>query len=167
MGIYDRDYMRHDRTTDPEPIGATPPGFWLWAGVSVLVILLISVGVHRRASEYDKQIAEAAIVPNRPPEPMMLPRPNPIVTTHEPLNINTASLEEIDALPQVSAMIAQSIIDNRPYYSVDQLTRAWGIGPKRLSLLRRYVTVGAAPTNGTFGRQAENRDTMVGEISSQ
>lgn len=37
------------------------------------------------------------------------------------ININTASLEELDSLPAVGKVTAQKIIDNRPYNSVDEL----------------------------------------------
>ncbi|MBI5889566.1 MAG: helix-hairpin-helix domain-containing protein [Nitrosomonadales bacterium] len=57
------------------------------------------------------------------------------------VNVNRASLAELDALPHISEAVAQSIIDGRPYSSVDDLIRIYGIGPKTLESIRPYVKV--------------------------
>ena len=49
-----------------------------------------------------------------------------------PVNINTASKKELDALPGIGEVLAQRIIDyrsaNGPFSTVDELTKVKGIG---------------------------------------
>jgi competence protein ComEA len=57
------------------------------------------------------------------------------------LNVNTATQEELDALPGIGRVIARRIVEGRPYRSVDELDRVKGIGKKRLEEIRSLVTV--------------------------
>jgi uncharacterized RDD family membrane protein YckC len=57
------------------------------------------------------------------------------------INVNTATLEELQALPRISERIAFAIRDGRPYSSVDDLIRVYGIGPKTLENIRPFVKV--------------------------
>lgn len=60
-----------------------------------------------------------------------------------PLNINNASLAELDALPGIGPALAQRIMEDReangPYASVEELARVQGIGPSLVEKLRPLV----------------------------
>lgn len=61
------------------------------------------------------------------------------------VNVNTASAAELETLPGIGEVLAQSIIDyrtqNGPFTSVDQLVDVSGIGDVTLEKLRPLVTV--------------------------
>jgi endonuclease G, mitochondrial len=67
------------------------------------------------------------------------PIPSPPAT--ELTNVNTAPSEDLELLPGVGPVLAQRIIQGRPYASVDDLLRVNGIGPATLERLRSLVTV--------------------------
>ena len=48
------------------------------------------------------------------------------------VEINTASLQQLETLAGIGATIGQRIIDDRPYASVDDLVDVKGIGDKTL-----------------------------------
>jgi competence protein ComEA len=62
-----------------------------------------------------------------------------------PLDLNTATLEQLDALPGVGPTTAKAIIDERErrggFRSVDDLLDVRGIGPAKLDAIRDLVTV--------------------------
>ena len=63
----------------------------------------------------------------------------------DPINVNTATLTDLQRLPSVGPKRAQLIIDERqkrPFASIDELRRVPGIGPKTLEKLRPYITIG-------------------------
>jgi competence protein ComEA len=61
------------------------------------------------------------------------------------VNLNTATLEQLDALPGVGTVTAQRILDWRAahgrFTSVDQLRQVTGIGQARFAQLKHLVRV--------------------------
>ena len=57
------------------------------------------------------------------------------------VSLNTATLAQLDELPGVGPVLAQRIVDRRPFTSVDELDEVPGIGPTLLERLRSLVRV--------------------------
>lgn len=62
-----------------------------------------------------------------------------------PVNLNTATADQLDVLPGVGPTTAAAIVAHReqhgPFQSIDQLGDVHGIGPAKLDALRGLVTV--------------------------
>lgn len=63
-----------------------------------------------------------------------------------PLDLNTATREDLEALPGIGPHTATAVIEDRaahgPFGDVAEFRRVRGIGPKTLARLRPLVTVG-------------------------
>jgi competence protein ComEA len=61
------------------------------------------------------------------------------------INVNTASAEQLEALPGVGPATAAAIVEEResngPFTTIDDLDRVSGIGPAKLEQLRDHVSV--------------------------
>jgi competence ComEA-like helix-hairpin-helix protein len=66
----------------------------------------------------------------------------------KPVNINTASSEELQQVPGIGPVTAEKILQMRKSYgafkSVDDLLAVKGLGKKRLEKMRKYLTVSKA-----------------------
>lgn len=75
--------------------------------------------------------------------PQMIQAIDPKVVLTEPINLNTATQEQLEALPGVGPALAQRIIAARqqqPFTSLSDLDRIPGVGAKLMEKLRDRVT---------------------------
>jgi competence protein ComEA len=72
-----------------------------------------------------------------------------VVAEQGVVDVNTASLEQLNEISGIGDAKAQAIIEyrdkNGPFQSVDELVNVSGIGDKLLARLRPQLTVGSPP----------------------
>lgn len=73
---------------------------------------------------------------------------NDVASTRAPqrrtIDLNTASSRQLQRLPRVGPVLAQAIIDARPYGSVHDLRRVKGVGAKTFESMEPLLTVSGA-----------------------
>ena len=74
------------------------------------------------------------------------PLPDVVTSTTELININTASIAELDTLPGIGPTTAQKIIDyrdqNGPFINTEDIINVSGIGPGTYDRFKDLITVG-------------------------
>lgn len=80
---------------------------------------------------------------------MVIPTAAPQPTENGKININTASVDELDRLPGIGPVTAQKILDfrqqNGPFQTVEAIMDVSGIGPATYEDLKDLITVGFIP----------------------
>jgi competence ComEA-like helix-hairpin-helix protein len=125
------------------------PAWWIAYGVlcglgaAGLLLLLASP---RRGKPIELLPAPTQFANGKPVE--VLPTATVLLPTLIfPLNINTATLEQLQQLPNIGPTLAQAIINYRdshgPFTSIDQMRNVAGIGPKTFDGIQSLITVGA------------------------
>lgn len=117
-----------------------------WKAVTFLIVLILVGsgfwGVRRFAPAVFLGKPDLIAVPN---EERSQDQATETLTSNKPelLNINTASVEELQTLPNIGVQMAQRIVDYRKqhgkFVSVDALQNVKGIGAKTLEKLKPFV----------------------------
>ncbi len=82
----------------------------------------------------------ASMNATRPAAPMAHPEGTAGTKMMAPVNINTASAAQLDAIPQIGPKRAQSIIAHRPYSSAEELVSRKAIGQGVFNKIKSHVT---------------------------
>lgn len=105
----------------------------------IIMVLLTSVNVFM----YVKAGRPPALGPTQEQQQEQSVTVNVNTTDNEnALDLNVATREELEALPGVGKVLAERIILQRPYYSVEELKRVEGIGDVKFMKVRGRVKVG-------------------------
>jgi competence protein ComEA len=84
------------------------------------------------------EVSDTVVLPSSAEEPT----PDPDVVL---VNINTATLEELDTLPGIGPTTAQKIIDyrtNTPFSTIEDIMKVSGIGPSIFENMKLLIVVG-------------------------
>ena len=151
-------------TAEPMPIlvhaaGAVHvPGVYLFRGAARVHDLVKAAGGLTSDADYDRVNLAAALVDEQWvyfPKVGEIGVPAPVggssagayspAARSGPLNINTATAEQLESLPGVGPAIAAAILEHRQriggFSSVDGLLAVSGIGPSKLESIRPLVAV--------------------------
>lgn len=132
MGIYDRDYMR-EGYVPPKRRGQRPPKRRFHISFPLVALILAGLGIGAlfflslRTVKNDSETAQEEIV----------------VDVAYPLDLNTATFEELMTVPQIGPATAEQIVNNRPFEKLEGLLEIYGIGDAKLSVFAQYLTIGS------------------------
>ncbi len=98
----------------------------------------------RVAAQRTGSVSSSSPDPSWPfPRPTIAPTPAPMRATPPPttnkLDVNTATFEQLLALPGIGPVLAGRIISARPFKSADDLRTVKGIGPKKYEEIRPFL----------------------------
>lgn len=113
---------------------------------------LAGIGMASIVQDADQIIVPARVARSTPERSTPVPPvagasvPTPPTTTPGPLNINTATAEELEALPGIGPAISALIVEyrtvNGPFQTVDELEAISGISQRMVDEMRHRITVG-------------------------
>ncbi len=72
------------------------------------------------------------------------------------IDVNSATLEELQSLPEIGPKLAQAIIDNRPYENIEEVeTNVNGIGEKKFEAIKDLIE--ATPIENTQEQKTDEQ----------
>lgn len=87
--------------------------------------------------------------PGATPDSQVATPDEPTSTPAFPININTASQEDLESLPRIGPVIAKRILDyrerNGPFTSIQAIQYVSGIGPATFEAIKDLITVDELP----------------------
>lgn len=114
-----------------------PRSALLLASACLLLGLVLGLSLGRQAREPLNITSTTRVVSDIPENVTLL------------VNINTATAQQLTALPGIGESYAQNIIDyreeNGPFETKESLLNVDGIGQNRLEAILDYITVGGTP----------------------
>ena len=127
------------RRRDPEP--APTPRSTVIQGV--ILGLCIVMGTLVIGSKIRKNLSErqpdVEVIDIKELEAKLLPPAEPPNSIKRQVDINTATVEELDTLPYVGETTATFIITHRPYQTIEDLKKVPGITKRRFDEIRPYI----------------------------
>jgi competence protein ComEA len=102
---------------------------------------LAKAGVSANEIEKIRPLVTAREPAKRAPAPSS---ERPPANTAGPVDVNSASVQELEALPGVGPVIAEAIVKERPFKSLADLERVKGLGKAKVADLKGRVKFGTA-----------------------
>lgn len=110
---------------------------------AVNLALPLADGMHVHVPAQDEVLAEPPVISGPAPQANSLTGdaalPGALV------NINTASIAELETLPGIGPALAQKIVDHRaehgPFATIEAILDVSGIGPAKFEAIRDWITV--------------------------
>ncbi|RZT27248.1 competence protein ComEA [Kribbella sp. VKM Ac-2569] len=125
------------------PAGSRVADVLTLAGGALRGVDLTTLNLARQVTDGEQIIVGATTQPQPPNQPSSTAGPSPSSAPNAPVNLNTATLDQLDALPGVGPVLAQRILDyrtqNGPFTTIDQLQEVPGVGPKKFDSLKPHV----------------------------
>ena len=114
--------------------------------VFAIAAFIFGIFLGKNGARTTVYVAEASTLP-----PVVTEAPSPppqisgITANGEKVNINTATVQELDQLPGIGEAIAQRIVDyrleNGYFLAIEELMEVSGIGEKMFAQIRDLITV--------------------------
>lgn len=116
------------------------------SAVLVIAAFIFGIFIGKNSARNTAYVAEASTLPPPVTEAAVSPTEKPVyITSQKKLNINTATAQELDALPGIGEVIAQRIVDYRLehgyFLAIEELMEVSGIGEKMFAEIKDLITV--------------------------